>query len=204
MGSRWEMKMLEANIEVLEPNECLQYMPVRHGKWIPFADVLQGWEHDAAFRSGFTELLARSPFDAFRWETPALTKVNANQPFRFVLWNEPMFVSRSTDAKAFEDYFSKDQGNCGVISFANLRGDAVLVVPSPRTSHAAYGHFAAFLRRGPKEQVDALWCVVSQTVRSKIGVNPIWLSTAGGGVAWLHVRIDTFPKYYGHVPYTET
>lgn len=195
--------MLEADIQIMEPNECIEYMPVQNGKWISYADVIEGWVNNATFRTGFTELLASSPFDAFRWETPALTKLNASQPFRFVFWNEPEFVSRSTDGTAFEDYFSADQDLCGVVSFANLRGDATLVVPSPRTSNSAYGHLAAFLRRGPRDQVDALWRVVGQTVRFKLGASPIWLSTAGGGVAWLHVRVDAFPKYYGYVPYTE-
>ncbi len=31
--------------------------------------------------------------------------------------------------------------------------------------------------------------------------NPVWLSTAGAGVSWLHVRLDDRPKYYGHGPY---
>ncbi len=34
-----------------------------------------------------------------------------------------------------------------------------------------------------------------------IGHTPLWLSTAGGGVAWLHVRLDSRPKYYGYSPY---
>ncbi len=28
-----------------------------------------------------------------------------------------------------------------------------------------------------------------------------WLNTEGGGVAWLHVRIDQRPKYYHYAPY---
>ena len=30
---------------------------------------------------------------------------------------------------------------------------------------------------------------------------PIWLNTAGGGVAWLHIRLDHRPKYYRYLPY---
>jgi hypothetical protein len=30
---------------------------------------------------------------------------------------------------------------------------------------------------------------------------PVWLSTNGDGVSWLHVRIDERPKYYTHGPY---
>ena len=36
----------------------------------------------------------------------------------------------------------------------------------------------------------------------KRGDAPTWVSTAGGGVAWLHVRLDSAPKYYTHRPYT--
>jgi hypothetical protein len=32
-------------------------------------------------------------------------------------------------------------------------------------------------------------------------MQPIWLSTAGMGVAWLHIRLDERPKYYSHKPY---
>jgi hypothetical protein len=32
---------------------------------------------------------------------------------------------------------------------------------------------------------------------------PVWLSTAGAGVSWLHVRLDDRPKYYGYRPYQE-
>ena len=28
------------------------------------------------------------------------------------------------------------------------------------------------------------------------GGQPTWLSTEGSGVPWLHVRLDSYPKYY--------
>ena len=31
--------------------------------------------------------------------------------------------------------------------------------------------------------------------------DPVWLSTNGDGVSWLHVRTDERPKYYTHGPY---
>lgn len=31
---------------------------------------------------------------------------------------------------------------------------------------------------------------------------PIWLNTAGAGVPWLHIRLDSRPKYYRYQPYT--
>ncbi len=41
-------------------------------------------------------------------------------------------------------------------------------------------------------------------VLGMISDRPIWLSTAGGGVAWLHVRLDSTPKYYGYAPYRDS
>jgi len=38
-------------------------------------------------------------------------------------------------------------------------------------------------------------------VRQRLGERRLWISTAGGGVAWLHVRLDSSPKYYGFRPY---
>ena len=30
---------------------------------------------------------------------------------------------------------------------------------------------------------------------------PAWVSTSGLGVSWLHIRIDTRPKYYSYAPF---
>ena len=37
----------------------------------------------------------------------------------------------------------------------------------------------------------------------RVGARPVWLSTAGAGVSWLHVRLDDRPKYYGCGPYRQ-
>ena len=79
--------------------------------------------------------------------------------------------------------------------------EATLVVPSPRTDYDAYGHFASFLRHAPESQIDSFWLAIGRAVAEQMTDEPIWLSTAGGGVAWLHVRVDATPKYYGFGPY---
>jgi hypothetical protein len=50
-------------------------------------------------------------------------------------------------------------------------------------------------------QQRALWQSVGEAMSRRIGARPVWLSTAGAGVAWLHVRLDDRPKYYGYAPY---
>jgi hypothetical protein len=193
--------MFEATIDNIEPNRVTRYLLTRNGAALTFADVLDLWESDGVFRNYYTRLLADSAFAAYRWETPALTSSNATRRFEFVLLNTPGFCSRNTDQTAFHGYFTDDDTDDGVVSFSNLGGDATLVVPSPRAHISAYGHLAAFIRQGPEPQLDAFWRVVGRSAKSRIGHSPLWLSTAGGGVAWLHVRLDSRPKYYGYSPY---
>jgi hypothetical protein len=181
----------------------MRYRLTRDGVGLSYSDVLDLWQADAQFRDYYTGLLAASPFSAFRWETPAVTSSTSDQLFQFVLLDTPRFSTRSTDRKTFEDYFTSDDTDSGIVSFMSLGGDAQLIVPSPRTEISAYGHLAAFLRQAPQRQLDAFWRVVSTAVQSRIGEKPLWLNTAGGGVAWLHVRLDSRPKYYGYAPYKD-
>lgn len=193
--------MFDATVENIVPDRVTRYSLTRDSAVLTFSDVLDLWQEDGNFRNYYTQLLADSPFPAYRWETPSITKLTACQSFQFVLLNCPEFCSRKTDQKTYDSYFTADDTDYGIVAFANLRGDATLVVPSPRTEIDAYGHLAAFIRHAPKWQLDAFWRVVSTSVKSQIGHNPLWLSTAGGGVAWLHVRLDSRPKYYGYSPY---
>jgi hypothetical protein len=194
--------MFETAIHDIEHNSVTMYRLKRHNIPLSYSEVLDLWQADVDFRDYYTRLLADSPYTAFRWETPPLTQSTMVNPFEFVLINSPWFCLRQTDAKAFESYFT-DAADQGIVSVANLSGDATLIIPSPKTDTDAYGHFAAFIRQAPSSQVDAMWGVIGTTVKSRIGKTPLWLSTAGGGVAWLHVRLDLNPKYYGYSPYTQ-
>jgi len=196
--------MFDAIIDNIERDRVTKYRITRDGVLATYSLVLDLWSRDTVFRSYFTTLLANSSFSAYRWETPALTDKTAAQPFEFVLLNSPGFTSRQTDAKTYNDYFTDDDTDNGIVTFANLRGDATLVVPSPRTADHMYGHLAAFVRLAPDSQLDAFWRILGTTVKSQITDIPIWLSTAGGGVTWLHVRLDSRPKYYGYSQYKQT
>lgn len=166
----------------------------------PFAQVLHGLQSDARFRSQFNSILADCPFTAFRWETPPVTASTLTRSFEFVLLDSPG-LARRPDPDAFADYF--DDAEAGVAVFPNLGGDAILVVPSRLAAPSAYGHLAAFVRNAPETQRHVLWQCVGEAMTRRVGPKPVWLSTAGAGVSWLHVRLDDRPKYYGHEPYRE-
>lgn len=160
------------------------------------ADVLLGWQTDAGFRMLFNAMLAEVPFAEFRWETPAATIDTVSRPFECVVLNSPG-LARVAEPDAFAEHFCQ----ADVAVFPNLGGDAVLVVPCPVADPSAYGRLGAFVRLAPETQRHALWQAVGEAMARRVGPKPVWLSTAGAGVPWLHVRLDDRPKYYGFTPY---
>lgn len=117
---------------------------------------------------------------------------------RVLLVDSPGLAGMAPEPDAFASRFTPGQA---VATFANLGGDAVLVVPAPHGPPDAYAHLAAFARRAPPAQQHALWQAVGEAVARRLSAAPLWLSTSGLGVAWLHVRLDARPKYYTHAPY---
>ena len=116
---------------------------------------------------------------------------------------------------AFQEHFDACRGE-EVATFQNLGGDAVLVAPCPPAESAAaggigdaateYGHLARFVRAAPLRTAHALLRAGAAATLRRVesGDRPVWLSTSGAGVPWLHVRIDSSPKYYQHLPYRAT
>jgi hypothetical protein len=166
-----------------------------------FAQVMRAWQTEAEFRSWFNALLADVPYPAFRWETPPLTAATVTRAFEFVVLEDPSLARRPAP-QAFAAHFRGAPAG-GVVEFSNLGGDAILVVPCPISAPSAYGHLAAFVRGAPEEQRDALWRTVGDALARRVNTVPVWLSTAGAGVPWLHVRLDNRPKYYCYGPYRQ-
>ena len=171
----------------------------REGAPVPRGRVLALWQKDPVFRAFFMDVLAAMPLDAFRWETPPVTRHNLDRPFEFVLLDAPE-LARAPDPSDFEQHFG-NAASGEVVAFMNLGGDALMVVPTPAEPRSAYAHLAAFTRGAPTEQQHLLWQRAGVALENRLGEEPVWLSTAGTGVPWLHVRLDTRPKYYLHAPY---
>ncbi len=169
-------------------DECLSY-----------ADFLSALAKELSFRELFREELRGAPFVAFRWETPPLTDTNIDQPFECLLHDSPG-IDVQADPTDFESYFQPD---VEVVCFDNLGADALLIVPCPISTSANYSHIGSFHRTAPVSQQHAFWIAVAQTVMRRLGSQPMWLSTAGGGVDWLHMRLDERPKYYWHLPWRD-
>ncbi len=168
---------------------------------LSFREVIDLWQTAASFGVLFNSLLQDSPYQAFRWETPRCCTNSWSSPFEFVLIDSPSLVTRRPDVKTYDEYFERANAD-GIVSFMNYGGDALLISPTPvESEHRSYGHLAAFVRSAPVPQVQALWREVGKQMASRVADSPVWLNTHGGGVAWLHVRLDRTPKYYGFAPY---
>jgi hypothetical protein len=167
-----------------------------------FAEVIRQWRKNDAFCAFWSESLRRVPFDAYCFEVPPLTRDSLASPFECVFVDSPALALTAPDPEPFSEHF-RESPACNVIVFENLGRDAVLVAPCPRSDLDCYTHLAAFVRHAPPAQSNELWHLVAETLETRASDAPAWLSTAGLGVYWLHVRLDSRPKYYRHHPYTD-
>lgn len=166
---------------------------------LSWGEVLALWIDEPKFSAAFDAALAAAPWEAFRWETPALRCEELDEPFEFVVIDAPE-LPECPDPTPFAEHF-RDAADRPVVRFNNIGGDAELVVPCPIADETAYAQLAHFVRRAPASQRHALWHEVGLAMERRVDDRPVWLSTAGSGVAWLHVRLDDSPKYYAHTPY---
>lgn len=175
---------------------------MREGRPARFGEVLAHWRDDEAFRRQWSRWLAEIPLSSYCWELPPLTAARLAQPFECVFVDSPALAIPRADPQPFEAFFNAACPQQEAVGFANLGGDAWLVAPTPRAEGDVYAHLARFLRQAPATQVASIWQAVAAAAVRRLGDRPLWLSTAGLGVAWLHIRLDSTPKYYRYRPYT--
>ena len=184
--------------ELLENGRVTKYKIFEKGIQLTFLNVLEKWASSETFRAFYNNILSKSVYKGFFWETPPQTKSTINEPFEFVLVKSSRLPQIKADQRPFSEHFNTKEL---MITFPNLGGDAQLVVPTPQAADIAYPHFAAFIRNAPEDQKHQLWIMVAKQYLILLNDAPRWLSTAGLGVYWLHLRIDTRPKYYNFLPY---
>jgi hypothetical protein len=190
-----------AEITELEEGLVLWYRLLRDNEKLSWSDVVDRWQSDRSFRSFFISLLVDAPFPAYFWETPPVTVSTMTSAFEFVLVNSEELVGVQCDERAFADRFKAAEAGDSVIEFSNFGGDATLVVPCPLEPLSAYSQISTFARGAPDDQQHQLWTMVALALKRRVRDQPVWVSTSGLGVYWLHIRIDSMPKYYTYQPY---
>ena len=165
-------------------------------------EVWQQWRASKDFRLFYNSLLSEHEFGAFFWEHPPYHPSSKDNAYEFVLVDSPSLSRVRPELSPFKEHFTKKES---VVSFSNLGGDARLLVPCPVEDEQGdgvhYAHLAAFVRNSPEEQMHTFWNKLGKLCLNHLGGRHKYLSTAGMGVYWLHVRLDERPKYYRFHPY---
>lgn len=167
---------------------------------LTFAEVFARWRSDVSFVAEWVQRLRSIPFAAYCWECPPNMANTLGRPFECVFIDSPLLADSAENAGRFTDHFDASRE---AVSFPSLGRDAVLVAPCPRADGADRAHLAKFMRTADESLAIALWRTVGEVLESRVRDTPVWVSTAGLGVSWLHVRLDSHPKYYRHAPYRQ-
>merc|ERR1712039_763872 len=85
-----------------------------------------------------------------------------------------------------------------------------LIVPSraPQTGLGSYRSIGSFFRDAPEEQKHNMLKKLGEQLLERMKARedptlPLWVSTAGYDVAWVHLRLDNVPKYYRFKEYKD-
>lgn len=172
---------------------------------VSFERMLTLLQSNPKVRESLMSTLRTSPFEAYFMECPGINRNTiSTKRFEFVLIDAPQLANRKPNHKDFDDYLKNDKKH-HVAHFDNIGKDAHLVSPCPIAGKDKnYLSLASFSRTAPLEQQHHLWMTVAEQAENIIrnkGNAGTWLSTSGLGVPWLHVRLDSIPKYYHHQDY---
>lgn len=181
--------------QILKQTEtAIRFRILQDNHPLDFQRAFQLWATSAEFRTFYIDLLATTPFPAFYWEHPGLQTSLLNQPYEFVVLVSTSLDRRTLNPTAFADFFQTDDL---VVNFDNLGKNARLIVPTPADEIANYKHLGKFIRADKPAQQQLLFQQIGTLMLQRLDTQKtIWLNTAGNGVIWLHIRLDSRPKYY--------
>ncbi|MEL6812817.1 MAG: hypothetical protein AAFP76_15925 [Bacteroidota bacterium] len=194
------MTKFHVNQMVMDGGKVVKFSLHDHSQnRLSWREVLNLWTQDETFVQCYNDLLSHAPFESFYWEHPPITTEELVRPYEFVLVRGGGILDGiQPNWSRFAGHF---EGSEKVVSFYNLGKDAKLVVPIPESNQTDFAHLAKFVRSAPKDQLHAFWKMVGEQTLEEVHLGKKWLSTAGLGVNWLHIRIDSRPKYYKYTPY---
>lgn len=170
-----------------------------------FKDFIELCIHNEDFCDLLTDTINDLKLDAFFWECAPVSYSTLSHPFEFVILPAPALSQRTANAKDFEAKIRKLNT---VVTFPNLGKDATLIVPTTPSTFDEYwymAHMSLFLQHAGEARTRQLWRCAAATLLRHLQLTkpdkPLWMSTNGLGVSWLHIRLDKAPKYYMWQPY---
>lgn len=169
-----------------------------NGETLSFREVFQLWQTSAAFADFYVSLMRSCEYEGYVWELPEVSDATIDQPFEYTITEAGPFFP-AADVAPFALHLAQADG-ADVIGFENLSRDAHLIVPVA-TGGSDFRDMKRFLANADAAQIVHLWQCAGREMLARLAPDPVWLSVNGAGVAWLHLRLDSWPKYYFHTPY---
>jgi hypothetical protein len=127
------------------------------------------------------------------WET---SRIHSGGESEFIQKVKPatkhLPMKMRADSTAFRKYLD---GATTPVKFSNLDKSAVLV--SPPDNGKNFSHIATFYKNSTAQEKKDLWKKVAKAAEKEMKKGKdVFVSTHGTNVPWLHVRIESKPKYY--------
>jgi hypothetical protein len=176
---------------------------MRQLTWANVVDSLTS-KSSSAVREVLSAVMKRLPFEAYFWEcAPLSAATTQTRLFEFVAMRAHNLVGIEVDQVSFSEHLSAFTGQPVSKMFNNLGGDASLIAPAAALDDVwPYAHAATFFRHAPAGQLDAQWQTLGKALNKLLWKDRpetvYWVSTEGTGTHWLHMRLDSRPKYYHH------
>jgi hypothetical protein len=134
---------------------------------------------------------ARSKFKQYRIIFPPVNESSLQKPFSYYFI--PIFaVAKRTDTETFRNILEKDKSNRNFVVFKNLSKTSLLFSPKiiPGTDIITYRYISDFMEYATIKQITDIWTAVGHVALELSKKTTIFINTHGGGVAFLHIRID--------------
>ena len=187
------------------PNEIIEYNFKQRGKHIGMYSGGLLLCNSSEFRNLCTNILKECPFEAFYWYLGVAyyddkKDEDRSDIFKFTVKNAPSLITKANDEFKVPNSISE---------IPNLSRNCLLIVPKCLGEYQKYAHLGSFIRKASHSQIDQLWGTIGNRIGyvmecsefTKFDKNiPLWISTHGNGVNWLHIRFDSSPKYLEWVP----
>lgn len=180
----------------VSPNENINKIFIQKKlKNLSYREVLDLWTNDKIFKDFFIRLLKINKMPSYFWETPPLTNTTIDRDFECIMKSKPKNENPPTPNK-YADEYVKDKDQDGIVFCKGMEGEEELIIPIPIDSKSDYRSLKLFTENAPLKLQHALWEQVGKNAQQKLSNKPIWISVAGSGVNWLHIRFDRTPSYY--------
>lgn len=153
-------------------------------KW---GQILKEWENGC--------VMSYNIFTKSRFFYESSPYENDESEYEHMLIESNNLDNMSQDYTPFNEYINKNITHTSM-SFYNLSKTSKLIIPMPCVNKN-FTTLKDFIDNASIDTQKEFWKKVADEIRHMSKLHKkIWISTHGLGVGYLHMRIDTSPKYY--------